>query len=310
MSLINPKDLTIIQAVLNEGTFTKAADALFMSQPALSQAIKRMEDRVGQAIFDRDESPIVLTPTGSVCYRALLDMERIQERLEIELGQVEGGVRTELRIGATRSRLTYWMPLLVSEFQEIYPMVKLTFVEASALELIDQVRHSTLSFALIPELNDYADLDFQALYQEEIVLAGVDTGAYPFSHKSCIAYEELDELPIIALPQGHHVRRVQEQIFAKHQLHLNIVREAKSDITAFRFASAGEGFVLCSDIVPRYILPIYDTKIWSLGEQGHYRRIGVVNRKDRPLNALAKHFCERYQALARGQISSYGSNLN
>lgn len=147
MTLINNRDLEIIQTILKDGSFTQASGTLFMSQPALSQAVKRIEEKIGQVIFNRDESPIVLTPAGRVYYNALLDIKVIQERMAIELGQVGQGIRTEFRIGTTKSRLTYWMPLLIDEFQAIYPMVKLTLIEASALELIDQVIHSNLSFA-------------------------------------------------------------------------------------------------------------------------------------------------------------------
>lgn len=309
MTLINNRDLEIIQTILKDGSFTQASGTLFMSQPALSQAVKRIEEKIGQIIFNRDESPIVLTPAGRVYYNALLDIKVIQERMAIELGQVGQGIRTEFRIGTTKSRLTYWMPLLIDEFQAIYPMVKLTLIEASALELIDQVIHSNLSFALIPELNEYATLEFTPLYEEEIILAGVDSGTYSFSSRQYIRFEELDGLPMIALPQGHHVRRVQEQIFAQHHIDLNIIRETKSDITAFRFASEGEGFVFCADIIPRYILPIYNTSLWSISENGLYRKIGVLTKKGKEFSTIERQFCSRYQALAQGQISSYGSDI-
>lgn len=157
-------------AVAETGNFTKAAERLYLSQPALSQSVKRLERELKVELFRRENNRVVLTPAGEILVeegRKMLDLQRrIENRLR-ELGQMGSG---KLAIGSAPSYQRYYLSKVISAFQSRYPHIQLTLEEGFTQELAVKLFNSEIDLALICEPIPHG-LEYFRVFQEEIYLA-------------------------------------------------------------------------------------------------------------------------------------------
>ncbi len=120
---MNLRQIEYIMAVLREGSITAASKKLYLSQPALSQAIKQVEADLGVAIFDRTTDPISLTYAGRRYVEAAQRILDIDRNLRTELAESAGEIHGHFRLGLSKQRGLQILPLVVPEFARRYPYV-------------------------------------------------------------------------------------------------------------------------------------------------------------------------------------------
>jgi len=152
-------------------SFTKAADLLRVSQPALSYQMRRLEIELGTKLFDREHRKIALTPDGrlflplaqSVLLRADEAVRILREHLGVEAGEV--------RMGANPSMAAYVLPSLLSSFRRDFPRVSVHLLEGGDLELQHAVVDGTVDFAVVTAPGSPQTLEVVPLGAEELLLA-------------------------------------------------------------------------------------------------------------------------------------------
>ncbi|MFT4029894.1 MAG: LysR substrate-binding domain-containing protein [Protaetiibacter sp.] len=156
-------------ALVREGSFRRAADALFISQPALSQQIQRLEAEIGAILIDRSVHPFELTPAG----RRLL--ERSQRILD-ELGEIEGvaararrGLLGKLRIGVAPSLMYSALPAAIRRFRAAHPDIELTLQRENTSSIIDQLAEQRIDVGLTFSGRGVDGVEFIALYEDSFV---------------------------------------------------------------------------------------------------------------------------------------------
>ena len=110
-----------IYAVYEEKSFSKAAQKLYITQPALSTAVKKVETRLGRPIFDRSTSPIGLTPSGEIYIDAIEKLYDLEENTVNQLNNLNGLLTGRLNIGGSIFFSSYVLPSLLAEFSRRYP---------------------------------------------------------------------------------------------------------------------------------------------------------------------------------------------
>lgn len=190
------RDLEYIIVLSETKNFTKAADLLHMTQPALTLAVKRFEKRLGAALFIRKSKSIALTRLGEMVViegRKLLRMrdEILRKAVDIsELGH------DKINIGVTASYGRTFLPKICSKFHESYPQAEMHFFVGSSGELEDMLLHNNLDAAIYVQLHQNSKLKTDILYSERMVLAM--HGDNP-NNKYGFLNEET-QLPFICLP--------------------------------------------------------------------------------------------------------------
>lgn len=145
----NPKTLKYVLTIAEEESFSKAAEKLFIAQPALSQYIIHFEKELGQKIFDRSTIPVTLTYAGERIVAAAKRIQMIEERLDRELEDIGEEIAGRIRVGATIFRGATIIPGLFAKFSQKYPLVKLELVDATNRELVDMVENRQIDFAFV-----------------------------------------------------------------------------------------------------------------------------------------------------------------
>jgi DNA-binding transcriptional LysR family regulator len=197
--MLDVKQLRVLKTVAEHGSFSAAAEALSYTQPAISQQIAALERHAGATLVDRTSRGVRLTEAG----RALVDhAEVVLARLaaaEAELEAMAGVRGGRVRLASFPTAGASVLPPAVALFTERHPDVELTFVECEPDEAAQMLRAAEVEVALVFELRELTQPDFERLYE------GIEL------------HHLLDDPMYIALPQGHplaHKPRVRLEDFA------------------------------------------------------------------------------------------------
>jgi DNA-binding transcriptional LysR family regulator len=184
-------------------SFTRAAQILHVSQPALSYQIRRLESELGTHLFDRGGRRIALTPDGeiflplaqSVLLRADEAVRVLKEHQGVEAGEV--------RMGCNPSVATYMGPALIASFREHLPRVRVQIIEGGDLELQQGVVEGSIDFAVVTAPGSPHTLDVTPLGAEDLLL--VVSPAHRYSDRSTVALAELSYEEFIFTTNSYNI---------------------------------------------------------------------------------------------------------
>ena len=145
-------DIRLMQyylAVVREGTISAAAEALHVSQPALSRQMKDLEEELGVTLFQRGSRRITLTEEGMILRKRAEEMLRLMQLTEAELTQARDTVNGEIHIGAGESHAFHFLSRAAGQLIQEYPAVRVHVVSGDTADLMDQLNNGLLDFALI-----------------------------------------------------------------------------------------------------------------------------------------------------------------
>lgn len=213
-------------AVAEHLSFTRAAAALHVSQPALSQQIKQLEERLGAPLFDRSGRAIRLTDAGEVYARfarlALKDLEA-GERAIHDVGDLSEG---SLRLAITPTFTAYLVGPLVADFHARYPGITLSVSEMSQERMEELINEDRIDVGIAFDEVHSAELEATELLAETLTL-GVGR-AHPLAGQARLALDRLDAQPMILLDDEFATRERIDRYCRQHGVYPRVVMEANS----------------------------------------------------------------------------------
>ncbi|MGF7031004.1 DNA-binding transcriptional LysR family regulator [Paenibacillus mucilaginosus] len=175
--------------ICREGSFTKAADVLTVSQPTLSQQIRYLEAQVGTPLFERVGRGVKITAAGEILYEKALSVMKLIEEAKKETDELRHARASRLAIGILPADLHYFMPRLLA-FHEGHPGIQLKFVVAE--DLPQQLLEGRIDIAITDAPERSQEIHMMHLYKEEQVLAV--HADHPWAHRTVISLQELEGL--------------------------------------------------------------------------------------------------------------------
>lgn len=202
---MNTKQFKYVLTLAHEGSFSKAADTLNITQPSLSQYIKKIEKEIGLALFDRINGDVRLTDAGKTYIdiaRKILDLEHQMENSFTDLASYKTG---SLTIGAAPYQAASMLPSIAHSFQSLHPGMYLVVREGTTAELAEGMEHGEYNLALTllpisPQL-----FTWEKVAEEELVLAvpsshpAISTASIPKRKFPAIKVEELNGQSLVML---------------------------------------------------------------------------------------------------------------
>lgn len=194
---MNQKDLIYIKTIVDEGGISQAAKKLFVSQPSLSQSVKRIEESLGVPLFKRTPKGLVLTPEGVEYYNMAGKVLKIYDSFEDELKNMEELKTGTVFVGATQHRGIIALPKFLAEFHAKYPGIRVEIMEAGTQELENAVLCGKVDFALLgmpKQAIGSSQLKYQKLSKETFLILlpqGHSAGKYA-EHRKDYTYPVLD----------------------------------------------------------------------------------------------------------------------
>ncbi|SHK38337.1 DNA-binding transcriptional regulator, LysR family [Selenomonas ruminantium] len=260
-----------VYTVYEEKSFSAAAKKLFMTQPALSASVKKVESELGLPIFDRSHSPLRLTDAGRAYIEAAEKIFQIQKNLQRfvnDLAELESG---NLVIGGTNFVTACFLPRLIKQFNERYPNIHISVIESSSAELFAGLKQGMID--LVIDSGECNTKEFESLtfFTDRIMLA-VPKAFAPqnepaFSRQEIIAgkhsqrnadranLQEFQDVPFLLLGKGNDMYRRTMEIFREANVRPHVRLYLNQLMTAYHMATAGLGATFLTDTLIRMAAP-------------------------------------------------------
>lgn len=273
------RQLRYLLTIAEEAHFTRAAERLYVSQPALSQQLRQLEDELGTRLVDRSGRQICLTPAGEILVQHARQVFQVLDDAQVALTELAGLQRGTLAVGVVQTVNAYLLPRVVARFRLLYPGVSLRIEEASAdtIEqgLLNRTLHLGISF--VPTANG---LDTEPLFTEELML--IVPHAHPLARRAWIAVSELEGVALVLLAPGFCTRRLWDA--CAHEAHIsprvvvemNTVQSVLATLLQMEAATVLPTLALASDLQPalagvRLVQPTPQRTVALLWRQGAFR---------------------------------------
>ena len=269
-----------VYEVYKERSFTKAAQNLYISQPSLSARIKKIEEIIGEPLFDRSTTPLQLTEVGKVYIEAAEEITQIEQRVENYINDLAGLKTGNLAVGASTLFAAYVVPSLITQFNQKFPDVHIQLIEGNTAELEEMLGSNALDF-VIDNYHYDSILYNKELYCEENILLAVpkhfsvneELKEYQLSYENIKSKKYLSrkypavplgrfaDLPFIMLTQGNDTRTRGDRLCRNVGFKPNIVLEFNQQSTAYMASSTQLGATFISDILVSQ-LPTFENLVY------------------------------------------------
>ncbi|SHK93106.1 DNA-binding transcriptional regulator, LysR family [Selenomonas ruminantium] len=290
----------VLQAA-SEGTFSAAAKRLFVSQPSLSQSIKKIEGEIGLTLFDRSQTPLQLTAAGEIYVRKARELQRIYHELLQETADLTGLKTGTLVIGSSRTRSSCYLTKPIIEFHRRYPGIRLIVKEHSVNELKMAVAAGEVDFALlyeplegayerIPLLRERTLLALPAHHPFVQKYGNIDGEPYP-----TMSFARMHGQPFIRLQESRRMSQLYNNLCMETQCSPDVVFEANSIIDAAELCAAGMGATLVTDMVVNNGRWSEQPRFFYLEEEVEDRQLVAAYGKNKHLSQAARKFIELLQ---------------
>ncbi|MEP1094730.1 MAG: LysR substrate-binding domain-containing protein [Cyclobacteriaceae bacterium] len=198
-------------------SFSKAAEALYISQPAVSKQVKKLESELGIALFERQGNTIKLTSSGENLLNYLRKAKIIQKQIQsdIEIIMNQQTAKGELKIGASTTISLYVMPKVLSSFRRKFPDVKLLLINRNSENILKALLDQEIDIAIIEAHYKINAVHFQPFMNDEII--PVCSRHSPYG-KSDITLKNLRDLPISLRERGSGTHAVLKKNLEDHKL--------------------------------------------------------------------------------------------
>lgn len=221
---MNTKQLQYVLTLSREGSFSKAADVLNITQPSLSQYIKKIEREIGIELFDRTNGDVRLTDAGKVYIEAGRKILDLEHQMENSLTDIAVHKTGSLIIGAAPYRAASMLPAIASSFQLIHPGMHLIVREGTTAELVEGMEHGEYDMALTLLPIDDRQFSYEKVVEEELVLAVPNSystlPASRFSGRKYPAVEVsvLKNQKLVMLTEGQFMQRQLDNLLLDYKV--------------------------------------------------------------------------------------------
>lgn len=238
--------LVVFRAVASQRSFRKAAEELYLTQPAVSLQIKALEQDIGVQLFDRTGTHIVLTNAGEVLLRYSQQTHALFVQAEQEIATLSGDQAGQLALGASTTIAQYLLPRLLGEFLREHPRVHLTMISGNTEHIVSAVKEQKIALGLIEGPARSRDVKTKPFLADEIVL--LVSAAHEWAELKSVPCSALVTAPLLMRERGSGTRRIVEMALARQGVKtksLRVVMELDSTeaIKSAVEAGLGIGFV-------------------------------------------------------------------
>lgn len=278
---MDSKQIQYILKVSECQNITRAAEQLFVSQPALSHFISKAEEELGAKIFNRGTSPLTLTQAGEHYIKTAKMMVALEDNLKKEIDDLNNCREGVIRLGLSDMRATTLLPFVLPQFKKLYPNVVIQTVETSSRTVEENVKEGIVDLGIIPLYDFDQNLESQVLYDEELLMISVeDIPSERGNIRSWVNVEDVSDRDFVLLKSGNRIRRAIDAIFMEHGVEPRTIIESTNNMTVYMIASAGMGIAVVPEGVVRLMNPIRIPRAYSIGRQGFHWKLGAIWRPD------------------------------
>ncbi len=211
--------LQVFYTVAKQLSFTKAAEMLYMTQPAVTFQVKQLEEHFNTRLFERSHGRISLTPAGNLVMGYAERILALGSEMEARVAELTGQVSGPLMIGASTTIAEYQLPRILGEFKANYPEVQARLMVANSETIENKVAEHALDVGLIESAPHHPTLKVHACCDDELVM--ICSPDNPLAKKGVVKAKDLAVQPYVSREMGSGTREVVDQYFRDHGINLD-----------------------------------------------------------------------------------------
>ncbi len=288
------RQFTYVDMVAKCGSFTKAAAKLFISQPALSNYINKVEEELGMKLFDRSSTPLLLTYGGEQYLKRAKKILTQIDDMDRELRDITHHMQGRLRLGFPSERIIYMLPLILAPFKKRYPGIQVQVVSGPGNRLTEMLRGGDVDFVMLPNWTKEKDIAQEEVAVEELVLVAAK-GYLKEDHlldreRKIVNWRKAAGLPLITLNKGHALRACVDVLYRNAGLKPVIFMESHSNMLSYRLAAQGFGIAVVPEITLELMGETMEAEAFHLSERPITWEVQALYREGCYLGEVEKAF--------------------
>lgn len=280
----------VFKEVAEAGNITAAAQALFLSQSAVSQSIKQLETDLQTRLFARNSRGVSLTPEGKMLYEYVRNAISLLETGEAKLSQTHELQLGHLTIGASDTVASQFLLPYLDSFHRQYPAIRIQIVSGRSHKILSLLQSGKVDIAFASTPQETASLETYSCFStHQIFVAAAD---YPCDLDHEYTLEEIAAFPLILLDRKASSRLYLEKFFLQNGLHLDPEIELGSRSLLVDLAGIGFGVAGVTKEFVQKDLERGDLKELKTTFTIPPRSVDLCVLRDVPLTAAAQRFCD------------------
>jgi DNA-binding transcriptional LysR family regulator len=288
--------------VARERRFSRAADKLFRTQSAVSQTIRKLEEELGEALFDRSSREGVLTDAGKVLYEYAEKLINLRGEAAESLSELRELQKGKLVIAANEFTVLYLLPVL-AEFRRVHSMIKITVERALGSHIPDDVLRHAAEFGVLSYEPQEENLHSVVVYLDELVF--VVPPRHPLATAGQVSIRQMGAESFVAHIVSSPYREKVIQLFKTHKTPLHMDLELPTLQAIKQFVAMGNGVALVPEISVETEIARGELVRIPVKELQLKRKLRLIYRKGANLSHAGRAFLKVAEAVATERKGHY-----
>lgn len=304
------KNKDYVLETAREGSFSKAAKKLYISQPSLSASIKRIEEKISIPIFDRSTNPVTLTEAGEEYVKYALEIEEKERDFEKYISDYTQLLTGNVTIGGSSLFSSFMLPFMIAEFNKKYPSIKFKIFEDSTKNLMEKLVLGNIDIIIDNAVINDSRIKSTVYTQEMLLLAvpeafgvneklkdyrltakDIEKGKHTMSEYA-VSLKSFARYPFILLNPGNDTGKRANMLFKMHGFQPNVVFFLDQQVTAYNASCTGMGISFVSDTLIKHINSEPALYYYRLADGEIFRNIYFYTKNNRYLSNACKEFIQ------------------
>jgi len=283
---MNFEQLRGFYAVAEEGSFTKAAKKLFLTQPAISLQVRALEEELEEQLFKRTGKSVYLTQAGEILKIHVKSIFDSLEDAKTQVSELQGLLRGRLVIGCSDTITIYILAPILQAYNKQYPKVEIAIRNKTSLEVAELVLTGMVDFGIVTLPIKNSQLHSEVLFRCADV--AICSSEHPLAERESISLAELSQYPLLLLEPGSNSRSLLEKAFSACNVPLSPAMDLGSIDVIKKMVSISLGV----SIVPEFALRSEEEGLVALTiDELPQREIGIIrSQKGNYLSRAVKEF--------------------
>ncbi|MGH9712889.1 MAG: LysR family transcriptional regulator [Candidatus Acidiferrales bacterium] len=277
--------LQVFKTVARERSYSRAAEKLYRTQPAVSIAMRKLEDWVGQPLFVHGSGARALTDAGTLLLEYAERMLNLREEISKGMKELQGLERGQVSIGVNESSIHALLPAL-DRYRRLYPGIQIRVHRVFSRDVPREVLNHQLDIGVISYLPEERELAAVEFYRDALAL--IVWPGHRLAKRKKVNIQALGEETFVAHIVGSPYRQRVIQMFARHKVPLRMDIELPTIESIKRFVEMKRGVAIVPRMCVEQEIGRGDLKELRIHQMRILRRVYLVYRQDRPLAPAAQ----------------------
>lgn len=286
------KQLEIFTKIVELKSFSKAAEAVYLTQPTVSGHIHSLEEELGQRLLDRLGREVVPTRAGKVLYDYAKKMVALRDEAGQALDQLMGRMKGEIVVGGSTIPGEYLLPAIIGRFREKYPEITVVLKIGDTADIVNRVLSGECEVGIVGSKVEDSRLDYHEFVKDELIIIAASN--YPMAGKGITA-SALSSIPFVMRERGSGSRMTIEKRLLEIGVDpsgINIVAEMGSTEAVKQAVKAGLGVSIVSSVAVAEDLRHNSLKVIPFKGKKFLRSFYISTHRGRTMSPIGQAFLD------------------